>query len=71
MRQSIYPIYTRRLHIAITGASGKKPPLYEVDVVSEGSHAALPVAMPYMIRSAFLDFPGQSGVMHRVRLKID
>jgi hypothetical protein len=70
MRQSIYPIYTRHLHIAITGASGKKA-LYEVDVVSEGGRPGLAFAMPYMIRSAFLDFPGQSGVMRRVRLKMD
>ena len=70
MRQTVYPIYTRRLHIAITGTADKKP-LYEVEVASEGRNAALPAAMPYMIRSAFADFPGQSGVMHRIKLKMD
>jgi hypothetical protein len=70
MQQTVYPFYTRRLHIMITGAKDKKP-LYEVEVSSEGRNAALSTAMPYMVRSAFSDFPGQSGVMHRVKLKID
>jgi hypothetical protein len=69
MQQTIYPIYTRRLHILITNTSDKKP-LYEVEVASEGRKPALQLAMPYMIRSAFTDFPGQNGVMHQVKLKI-
>jgi hypothetical protein len=70
MQQTVYPIYTRRLHVAINATSDKKP-LYEVEVSSEGRNADLPRAMPYMVRSAFADFPGESGVMHRVKLKID
>ncbi|RXZ33147.1 DUF4136 domain-containing protein [Oxalobacteraceae bacterium CAVE-383] len=70
MQQTTYPIYTRRLHIVINATADKKP-LYEVEVSSEGQNANLSKAMPYMVRSAFSDFPGQSGVMHRVKLKID
>jgi hypothetical protein len=70
MQQTIYPIYTRRLHILITNTADKKP-LYEVEVASEGRKPALQPAMPYMIRSAFSDFPGKNGVMHQVKLKID
>ena len=70
MQQTVYPIYTRRLHIMIANTGDKKP-LYEVEVSSEGQNASLSHAMPYMIRSAFADFPGESGVMHRVKLKVD
>ncbi|HEY4317024.1 MAG TPA: DUF4136 domain-containing protein [Herbaspirillum sp.] len=70
MQQTVYPIYTRRLHVAIDATSDKKP-LYEVEVSSEGRNADLSKAMPYMVRSAFADFPGESGVMHRVKLKMD
>lgn len=68
MQQTVYPIYTRRMHVLITGVADKQP-LYEVEVVSEGRDSGLSNVMPYMIRSAFTDFPGQSGVMHRVKLK--
>ena len=72
LQQTVYPEYTRHLHILITDTAAKKP-LYEVEVSSEGRHAALAKAkaMPYMIRSAFQDFPGQSGLMHSVRLKVE
>jgi hypothetical protein len=70
MRQTSYPLYSRRLHITITHTSDKKA-LYEVEVVSEGYNADLPAAMPYMVRSAFQDFPGRSGVAHSVRLKME
>ena len=70
MQPAVYPIYSRRLHIVIARTSDKKT-LYEVEVVSEGNNAVLSTAMPYMVRSAFSDFPGQSGVMHSVRLKME
>ncbi|MDB5776952.1 MAG: hypothetical protein JWP38_3085 [Herbaspirillum sp.] len=69
MRQTAYPVYSRRLHVLIMRRSDGKP-LYEVEVTSEGGTASLPVAMPYMVRSAFTDFPGQNGVMHTVKLKM-
>jgi hypothetical protein len=47
---------------------GKK--LFDVTVNSDGDNGSLAFAMPYMVRSAFTDFPGKSGVPHRIDLKI-
>ncbi len=68
-RVSQYQLYTRNLHIEIAQMSdGKK--LYDTTVVSEGTNGSLAAVMPYMIRSAFMDFPGKSGVPRQVRLKM-
>lgn len=65
-----YQLFQRRLNIAITSAAnGKK--LYDVTVTSEGKINSLPAVMPYLVRSAFTDFPGKSGVPHTVELKVD
>jgi hypothetical protein len=50
-------------------ATGKK--LYETTVVSEGTNSSLAAVMPFMVRSAFTDFPGPSGVPRRVELKLE
>lgn len=71
MRQTAYPIYSRSLHVVITRTAEPARPLYEVEVVSEGENGNLSEAMPYMIRSAFDNFPGQSGVLHSVKLKVE
>ncbi|HEY0845237.1 MAG TPA: DUF4136 domain-containing protein [Noviherbaspirillum sp.] len=69
-RVSQYQLFTRRLHIAISRMSdGKK--LWEATVVSEGSNGNLAAVMPYMVRSAFADFPGKSGVPRQIELKMD
>jgi hypothetical protein len=70
LQQTVYPLYSRRLHITIARSADRKT-LYEVEVVSEGNNGSLPAVMPYMVRSAFSDFPGRSGVMHSVRLKME
>jgi hypothetical protein len=68
-RESNYQVFTRRLHMVIAQiANGKK--LYDTTVVSEGSNGLLPAIMPYLVRSAFADFPGKNGVPHRVELKM-
>ena len=68
-REENYQLYTRRLHIVIAqAADGKK--LYETTVVSEGRNGSLAAVMPYMVKSAFADFPGKSGVPHLVELKM-
>ncbi|WP_335340190.1 DUF4136 domain-containing protein [Collimonas arenae] len=65
-----YQLFQRRLNITITSAvNGKK--LYDVTVTSEGKINSLPAVMPYLVRSAFTDFPGKSGVPHTVELKVD
>lgn len=69
-RVSQYVLYTRHLHIVIAQiADGKR--LYEVTVVSEGTNGSLAAVMPYMVRAAFTDFPGKSGVPHKVELKME
>lgn len=69
-RESQYRLFTRRLNIGITRASdGKK--LYDVTVHSQGTNASLAAVMPYMVRSAFQEFPGPSGVPRTVRLKME
>jgi hypothetical protein len=66
--ESNYRLYRRQLQIGITrAADGKK--LYDVTVVSEGRSPSLAAVIPYMVKSAFADFPGKSGVPHQVTLE--
>jgi hypothetical protein len=68
-RDISYQLFTRQLKIALSQApNGRK--LYETTVVSEGSNGSLAAVMPYMVRSAFTDFPGQNGVPRRIELKM-
>ncbi len=70
LQQTAFPVFQRLLALSIERTSnGQK--LYEVTVESEGSQATLPMAMPYMVRSAFSEFPGPSGVSRYVKLKLD
>jgi hypothetical protein len=69
-RMAQYQLFTRQLRISLAQmADGKR--LYETTVVSEGTNGSLAAVMPYMVRSAFVDFPGRSGVPHRVELKME
>ncbi|WP_034300650.1 DUF4136 domain-containing protein [Herbaspirillum sp. RV1423] len=70
MQTTTFPVLQRRLYLTITRADNDQK-LYEVTVDSEGREATLPMAMPYMVRSAFSDFPGPSGVSRHVELKLD
>jgi len=67
---SNYQLYTRQLRIALARASDNRR-VYEVSVVSEGTSPSMAAAMPYMVHSAFVDFPGQNGVPHEVELKMN
>jgi len=69
-REYNYQLFQRHLNIAITRA-GNGQKLYDVTVSSEGKVNSLPAVMPYMVRSAFTDFPGKSGVPHQVELKVE
>jgi hypothetical protein len=40
-------------------------------VRSEGKEANLVRVMPYLVRSAFTDFPGKSGKPHVIEMKFD
>ncbi|KAF3999974.1 DUF4136 domain-containing protein [Glaciimonas immobilis] len=68
-REFNYLVFTRHMNVRIARTGdGKK--LYDVTVVSEGRISSLPMVMPYLIQSAFSDFPGKSGVPRQVKLKI-
>lgn len=69
-RESRYRLFTRQLRIGIARASDGRR-LYDVTVNSEGTNRSLPAVMPYMIRSAFTDFPGPSGVPRKISLKME
>ena len=69
-RESNYQVYTRRLHVVIAQVADNKK-LYDTTVVSEGGNGSLAVIMPYLVRSAFADFPGKSGVPRRIELKME
>lgn len=67
-QESNYRLYRRQLQVGIArAADGKK--LYEVTVASEGQTPSLAAVMPYMVKSAFAEFPGRSGVPRRVELE--
>lgn len=68
-REVQYQLFRRHLNILMTQVKdGKK--LYDVTVDSDGGNGSMAFAMPYMVRSAFADFPGRSGVPRRVSLEI-
>ena len=69
VRETIRHEYERRLHITINTLDGKK--LYDVTVKNSSMKADTPFVMPALLTSAIDGFPGQSGVAHRVTLKLD
>ncbi|MFT5534030.1 MAG: hypothetical protein ACI8WM_001697 [Burkholderiaceae bacterium] len=68
-QERFYQVYQRQLHVLIgRHADGKS--LYDVRVRSQGKNPSLSVVMPYMVRSAFTEFPGKNGVARTIDLKI-
>jgi hypothetical protein len=65
-----YRLFNRELKISIARVPGNEK-LFDVTVLSEGTNGALAAVMPYMIESAFVDFPGPSGVARVVELKVE
>ena len=68
-RDLSYRVFRRQLRLDISRTADSKN-LYDVTVNSEGSNESLAAVMPYMIYSAFAEFPGKSGVPRRVELKM-
>lgn len=61
-------LFTRQFRfVLVQSASGKT--VQEITVTGEDENPSLPATMPYMIRSAFMDFPGSSGVPRKIELK--
>jgi hypothetical protein len=64
-----YRLFTRQLKIGIGRVpDGEK--LFDVTVLSEGTNGMLAAVMPYMIESAFANFPGPSGVARVVKVEV-
>ncbi len=69
-QQRRYTIFHRELKLRIDDVA-KKQPLYDVTVKSNGEEGNLAKIMPYLVDSAFKDFPGKSGVPQVVELKME
>lgn len=64
-----YQLFLRQLNVLIVRSKDGKN-LYDVTVNSDGANGSLAFAMPYMVRSAFSDFPGPNGVPRHMKLEI-
>lgn len=64
-----YQLSNRQMHLLISRYADSKS-LYDVKVNSRGENPSLAVVMPYMVKSAFADFPGQSGSTRTIDLKM-
>lgn len=62
--------YSRRLELTIARAAERKN-LYQVTVNSEGQNPSLAAVMPAMVKSAFAEFPGPSGVPRVLEVKLE
>jgi hypothetical protein len=66
-RETNYELFRRYLKVTLSNAAdGKK--LYDVTVASEGTNGSMPVVMPYLVRSAFMEFPARNGETRRIQL---
>jgi len=65
-----YTVFYRELKLKINDAAAGQP-LYEVTVRSEGKEGNLAKVIPYLVRSAFAEFPGKSGTPRIIEMKID
>lgn len=68
-QETRYTVFHRELTLKITDAESVRS-LYEVTVRSDGREGNLAKVMPYLVASAFKDFPGKSGVPQVVELKM-
>jgi hypothetical protein len=62
--------YNRMLEITIARAADGKNQ-FQVVVHSQGQNPSLPAVMPAMVRSAFIEFPGPSGVPRVLDVKLE
>ena len=62
--------YARKLEISISRIADRKN-LYQVVVNSQGQYPSLALVMPAMVKSAFADFPGPSGVPRVLEVKVE
>jgi hypothetical protein len=67
---SIEHYYRRELQVSIKRASDAQR-LFDVTVHNTSRELSTPMVMPALVRSAFAEFPGQSGVAKRVEVTLD
>lgn len=65
-----YTVFYRELKLKINETLAGQP-LYEVTVRSEGKEGNLAKILPYLVRSAFAEFPGKSGIPRIIEMKLD
>ena len=65
-----YTVFYRELKLKINDTFAGQP-LYEVTVRSQGKEGNLAKIMPYLVRSAFAEFPGKSGTPRIVEMKMN
>lgn len=65
-----YQINRRQLHVLMSRYLDGKA-VYDVRVNSQGQNPSLATVMPYLVRSAFADFPGKNGVTRTIEMKVD
>lgn len=66
-QETSFQLYRRELKIRIAQVTDNRI-LYDMTVESEGSIAPLATIMPYLIRSAFTEFPAPNGAPRRIEL---
>ena len=64
-----YTIFHRELKIKIIDLASDRA-IFDVTVSSDGKEGNLAKVMPYLVQSAFTEFPGKSGTPRIVKLKI-
>ena len=65
-----YQVNRRQLHVLMSRYVDGKA-VYDVRVNSQGQNPSLAAVMPYLVRSAFADFPGKNGVTRIIDMKMD
>lgn len=69
LEETVQHQYERQLQVTINTITGRK--LFDVTVHNTSPVQATPHVMPALVQSAFAGFPGQSGVPHRIELKME
>lgn len=68
-QESQFEVFHRQLKVMLSDAETNKT-LYDVTVVSDGSNGNLTAVMPYLVRSAFAEFPSKNGQTRHVELEM-
>jgi hypothetical protein len=68
-QESQFEVFRRQLKIQLSDAETNKA-LYDVTVVSDGRNGNLSTVMPYLVHSAFAEFPARNGTTRKVELEM-